>query len=97
MNDHHLGATLMSATGRITLRLRNSLTGPRTLILEPWTTEYTISPGRAYDIIAEGNLSLPLEVELADDAVTIYAFDSSDAMLTVLEDGKELPQAGPKG
>ncbi len=78
------------AHSKVTLKLTNSLDRPRTVVLEPWTGEYTLRPGTCVEIVAEGSLDYPLEVELVDDRVVIYAFDSEGAMLTIFQDGKEL-------
>ena len=48
---------------RITLRVTNRLSHPRTLILEPWTGEYDLLPGQTLDVVADGRLDLILEVE----------------------------------
>jgi hypothetical protein len=69
--------------GKVTLRLTNRLNEPRTLILEPWTTEYTLQAGDSIEILAEGDLSLPLEVEVDSTQWTLYSFDSKGALLTV--------------
>ena len=74
----------------ITLRLTNRLDVPRTVVLEPWTGEYALQPGKSFDIVAEGDLKYPLEVEVIDDRLVVYAFDSAGAMLTIFADGKEL-------
>ena len=77
--------------GVVTLRLRNSLQERRTLILEPWTTEYVLEPGQTVVLVAEGDLSLPLEIELFEDQMIVYAFDSVGALLSVLTpDGEKL-------
>ena len=47
---------------RVKLRVTNHLDVTRTVVLEPWTGEYTLLPGKSFDIIAEGDLNLPLEV-----------------------------------
>jgi len=69
--------------GHVTLRLTNHLSHPRTLILEPWTTEYTLQAGDSIEILAEGDVSLPLEVEVANNSWTLHCFDSQGALLTV--------------
>jgi hypothetical protein len=80
----------MGKNGRVTLRLTNSLAGPRTIVLEPWTGEYTLQPGKSFDIIAEGDLAYPLQVELSEDRVIVYCFDSAGAEMSIFENGKEL-------
>lgn len=77
-------------TRRMTLRLRNQLQLPRVVVLEPWTGEYTLHPGKTFDIIAEGDLAYPLEVELVEDRVIVHCFDSAGASMAIYQDGKEL-------
>jgi hypothetical protein len=76
--------------GRINLKLTNSLGTPRTVVLEPWTTEYVLAPGRTFEIVAEGDLSYSLGIELFEEQVIVHSLDSEGAMLTVFENGKEL-------
>jgi hypothetical protein len=70
--------------------LTNSLGVARTVVLEPWTGEYTLLPGKAFDIIAEGDVALPLQVELSDERVIVYCFDSAGAQMSIFQDGQEL-------
>jgi hypothetical protein len=79
-----------STNGQVTLRLTNRLETPRKVVLEPWTGEYTLRPGKTFEIVAEGDLDHPLEVELIDEKLVVYAFDSAGAMLTIFADGEEL-------
>ena len=72
--------------GKVTLRLTNRLEAPQTLVLEPWTTEYKLQPGESIDILAEGNVELPLEVEVEGDQLTLHSFDSAGALLTVVRE-----------
>jgi hypothetical protein len=81
------------AHGKVTLRLTNQLDSSRVVVLEPWTGEYTLRPGKSFEIIAEGDLSLPLEVELVDDRFMVCAFDSAGALLRIYQDGKEVPRS----
>ena len=80
--------------GKVTLKVTNKLGEARVLIIEPWASEYVLPPGRSFDVIAEGDLSYPLEVELTPDRITVYAFDSAGAMLTVHNDGREVQERG---
>lgn len=81
--------------GVVRIALRNGERRPRRLIIEPWASEFTLRPGQAYVIHAEGDLSLPFRVELTDDGVTLSSFDSGGALVTVFEDGREvLPEPG---
>jgi len=60
------------------------------VVLEPRTGEYTLRHGKSFEVIAEGDLLLPLEVELIDDRLVVYAFDSAGALLRIFQDGTEL-------
>jgi hypothetical protein len=75
---------------RFTLRLRNSLDAARTVVLEPWTGEYRLGPGERLEIEVEGTPSTPLEIEVVDDRIVVYAFDTTDAVLTANRDGHQL-------
>jgi hypothetical protein len=75
---------------QVKVKVKNSLSVPRTVVLEPWTTEYLLPPGRTYEILAEGDLSYPLEIELFEEQIIVYAFDSEGAMLSVFQDGREV-------
>ena len=80
----------MEKNAKVTLRLTNSLDTARIVVLEPWAGEYTLQPGRCFDIVAEGNISYPLQVELSDDRVIVYCFDSAGAQMSIFQDGAEL-------
>jgi hypothetical protein len=73
-----------------TLRLTNRLDVARTVVLEPWAGEYRLPAGAQLEIAVEGTPSTPLEVELEADRITVYAFDTTDAMLTAYRDGRQL-------
>lgn len=79
--------------GRVTLKLTNRLNAPRVVVLEPWTGEYTLEPGMTFEIVAEGDLECPLEVEVVEDRLVVYSFDSAGALLTIFKDGKEIPRS----
>jgi hypothetical protein len=79
----------MNENAKVKLRLTNSLDAARTVVLEPWTGEYTLRPGSSFDIVAEGDLAYPLQVELSLDRVIVYCFDSAGAQMSIFEDGKE--------
>jgi hypothetical protein len=80
----------MEKNAKVTLRLTNSLQAARTVVLEPWTGEYKLRPGGTFDIVAEGNLEYPLQVELSEDRIIVYSFDSAGAQMSIFEDGNEL-------
>ena len=75
---------------QMTLRITNRLSSPRIVVLEPWTGEYTLQPGAAFDIVAEGDMSYPLDVEVDDSRIVVYCFDSQGASLSIFQDGREL-------
>ena len=72
--------------GMVTLRFTNRLEASQTLVLEPWTTEYTLKAGESIDIRAEGDVTLPLEVEVESGRWTLYSLDSKGALLTVIRE-----------
>ncbi len=74
----------------IRLKLTNGLTIPRRVVLEPWAGEYTLHPGKSFEIVAEGDMKEPLEVEILEDTVVVYALNSVGAMLSIFQDGTEL-------
>jgi hypothetical protein len=76
--------------GRVRLRITNSLDAPRRVVLEPWGGEYILRPTKTYDIIAKGDLKLPLGVELLDDRVIFYCFDSAGADMSIFDGDTEL-------
>ena len=80
----------MEKNAKVTLQLTNNLGVARTVVLEPWTGEYTLRPGETFDIVAEGDLAYPLQVELSEDRVVVYCFDSAGAQMAIFSDGKEL-------
>ena len=75
---------------RFTLRLTNRLPEARTVILEPGTGQSRLAAGAQLDVVVEGTPRTPLEIELDGDGITIYAFDTTDAMLTAYRNGREL-------
>ena len=75
---------------QFTLRLVNKLPTPRVVIFEPWTGEYQLAASTTLDIAVEGSPKTPLEIELDGDRIIVYAFDTTDAMLTAYRDGREL-------
>jgi hypothetical protein len=64
----------MEKNAKVTLQLTNNLEVARTVVLEPWTGEYTLQPGKRFDIVAEGDLAYPLQVELSGNRVVVYCF-----------------------
>jgi hypothetical protein len=81
------------AQGRITVRIRNSLRMPRIVVLEPWSSQHTLASEQAFDIVADGDLSLPIEVELFEDTIIVHGLDSAGSTLRVFSDGVELDKS----
>ena len=71
----------------IKVRITNRLETTQTLMIEPWTTEYVLPPGRTLDVIAKGDPRYPLEVELDEAYVTFTGFDSEGAIVDVFQNG----------
>jgi hypothetical protein len=64
-------------------------------MIEPWTTEYTLMPLRSYEIVAEGDVSLPVRIELTREGVTVCSLDSEGAVIFVLDGDREaIPKKG---
>jgi hypothetical protein len=76
--------------GRVKLRITNSLDVPRRVVLEPWGGEYTLPPNKMYEIRAEGDLKLPLGVELLGDRILVHCFDSAGADMSIFDGDTEL-------
>jgi hypothetical protein len=91
--DDSLYLTIVPRTsiGTFRFRLANRLSSDRTLILEPWATEYPFPPGKTYEIVGTGDLNAPFEIEWYDDRVVVYSIDTEGAMMTVFDDGLALP------
>jgi hypothetical protein len=64
------------------------------LIIEPWASEYVLPAGKSFDVIAEGDLSCPLELEVGQDHITIYVFDSAGAIVSVQDNGEAVKERG---
>jgi hypothetical protein len=83
--------TMLFHNGAFRFRVTNRMSVARTLVLEPWATEYHFPPGKTYEIRGEGDLRAPFEIEWYDDRVVIYSIDTKGSLMTVFEDGRELP------
>ena len=77
---------------RLTLKVTNKFDEPRVLVVEPWASEYLLPPGKSFDVIADGDLSYPLEIELSADHITVYAFDCAGAMITIQHGGRAVEE-----
>lgn len=75
---------------KVSLRVVNSQSEPRVIVLEPWTGEYTLQPHKEFLIVAEGDPAWPMTVELADNRVYVHTFASEGADMTIFQDGVEI-------
>lgn len=57
------------------------------VVLEPWGGEYDIEPDQALELVVEGNLGAPLEIEVDEKRLTITS-DGPDLKMT--RDGKQV-------
>lgn len=83
----------MVTSSRITervesVRVRNVRAIDLPFYLEPWGEEYVLAPGTALEIVAEGPAGDSLEVELADDHITVHGWSGS--VVTLFQEGVEL-------
>ena len=83
-----------NANVTVMLKITNCLATPRTLVIEPWTTEYDLPPGKTLDVVARGDPKYPLEVEVEEGRIVVTSFDSAGATMSVLDRGAEAKPAG---
>lgn len=84
------------AMHRVLVRIRNGGAAERKLVLEPWAEEYVLAPSDEVDVVAEGPEGDSLEIEFADDSVTVYGWPRS--VVSLFHDGVELkPTSGERG
>jgi hypothetical protein len=76
------------------VRVSNARTVDMPFYLEPWGEEYTLAPGAVIEVAAVGPEGATLEVELADDHITVYGWPGS--VVTLFQDGAELGAGGGK-
>ena len=72
----------------MSLRLCNARTIPVTLYLEPWGEQYALPSETTLTVVARGPQGDTLEVEWADEHITLYGWPGS--IVTLLHDGKEV-------
>jgi hypothetical protein len=70
------------------LRVCNARSFPMTLYLEPWGEQYTLAPEATFTAVARGPEGDTLEVEFADDHITLYGWPGS--VVTLFHQGKEV-------
>ncbi len=56
--------------------------------LEPWGDEYKMPPGATFDLMAKGPEGASLQIEVADDSITVWGWEGSVAHL--FHEGEEL-------
>ncbi|MCP3098372.1 hypothetical protein LZ198_05695 [Myxococcus sp. K15C18031901] len=83
------------ANTKVTLKLRNTTADALEVVLEPWTGQYRLPPGVAFDVVAEGDISLPLEVEIFEGRIIVYSFDSEGADMDIFHNGQKVDQGWP--
>ena len=74
----------------ISIRLRTTRRMP--LYLEPWGEEFHCAPGDTLQIVGRGPQSDVLEIEVGDDAITVYGWSGS--VVSILRNGVELTGSG---
>jgi hypothetical protein len=67
----------------IKIRIQNSQARSRVLVLEPWADEIELPAGETFTLVSEGDPAFPMEFELLEDRVVIYAFDSAGATMSL--------------
>jgi len=72
----------------VSLRIRNSRATSLTLYLEPWGEKYLMSPEATFKVVAKGPQGDCLEVEYAEDHITVYGWPGSEVSL--FHEGAEL-------
>jgi hypothetical protein len=59
------------------LRVCNSRSVALTFSLEPWGEQYKLASEETFEVVARGPEGDPLEVELADDQISVYGWPGS--------------------
>jgi hypothetical protein len=80
----------------VTLKVYNELGTSRTLIIEPWLTEYSLPSGKSLDVILTGDPRFPLEVHVSEEDITVFGFDSSGATMSVRDGENEAEHLPPR-
>ena len=65
----------------ISLRIRNSRATSLTFYLEPWGEAYLMPPDAIFEVVARGPAGDCLEVEYAEDHITVYGWSGSTVSL----------------
>jgi hypothetical protein len=61
----------------LSLRIRNSHSAALTFYLEPWGEQYAMPPEATFAVVAKGPEGDSLEVEFADDHITLHGWPGS--------------------
>jgi len=72
-----MGTEGVPARQRFTLVVRNTRGSAVTLFLEPGGADYLLPPGEALEIRAEGPEGSHLEIDIAPDHITTWAWSGS--------------------
>jgi hypothetical protein len=67
----------------VTLKVQNDRSSSKSLIIEPWLTEYTLHAGKSLEVVLSGDPKYPLAIHVNDENITVYAFDSAGATMSV--------------
>ena len=78
----------MGSEQEVTFRLRT--TRPIRIYLEPWGNEFDCPADTTLQIVGRGPKGDTLELEVGDDAVTVYGWPGS--IVSVLRDGVPLAE-----
>ena len=65
------------------MRIHNARATSLTFYLEPWGEAYLMPPDAIFEVAAKGPEGDGLEVEYADDHITVYGWSGSTASLLV--------------
>jgi hypothetical protein len=73
----------------VTIRFKNTTTGPVIVVLEPWANEYVLPPGADFDIVEQGGRpEEPIEIQVTEGRTTFFA--RSGSVMSVVQNGKVL-------
>lgn len=75
-------------TYTVRLVISNPKAERMTLVVEPWAREYPLLPGAELQLVFVGPSEPELEVEQAEDCVTVYAWEGST--FRIFSDGAEI-------
>lgn len=70
------------------VQITNSSKDSKLLILEPWAEEFELFAGKTFEFFGEGEKEGKFEVEFTEDAIIVFAWESS--MVKIFCDGEEI-------